>query len=59
MALRADVMCVRTLDLTDRLRARRFSSWRMRFLADEMFGMGDDFLLLGARLAADTPRNCV
>ena len=61
MALRAEVTYVRTVDLTDRLRARRFSSWRMRFLADEMFGMGDDFLLiwLGANARGHSAYLCM
>src|SRR5579884_1630469 len=47
MALRAWVTCVRTADLMERLRARRFSSMRMRFFADGRFGMASDFLLCG------------
>ena len=39
MALRALVTKVRTVDLTDLLRARRLASMRMRFLADLRLGI--------------------
>src|SRR5262245_52693465 len=59
MAARALVTYVRTVDFTALLRARRFSSWRMRFLADWIFGIVESYLLRGPAAAVVTKlRTC-